>query len=76
MTKHLDQSLTERQTEIIRLTAQGLKMREIAKRLCIETASVNSHLALIAAKLGTRDRALLTVYAVQHRIIEVEVAHD
>lgn len=75
MTKHADQSLTPRQILIIQLTAQGLKMRQIADRLNVEQSTVNSHMDLIARKLGTRDRALLAVYAVQHGLVAVEVSH-
>jgi ATP/maltotriose-dependent transcriptional regulator MalT len=48
--------LTFRETEILGLVANGLKNREIAKRLLISPETVRWHLRTLYNKLGTHDR--------------------
>jgi DNA-binding NarL/FixJ family response regulator len=48
--------LTFREREIARLMEQGLTNKEIAARLCIQSATVKNHVHSILAKLGARRR--------------------
>lgn len=48
--------LTERQSEIVALVAEGLTNREIARRLEISTKTVDHHVSASLAKLGVSDR--------------------
>lgn len=48
--------LTPRETEILRLTAEGYTNKEIADQLTISVKTVETHKAHIAEKLGTRSR--------------------
>jgi DNA-binding NarL/FixJ family response regulator len=57
--------LTERETEILRLIAEGLNNPEIAARLYISNHTVKSHINRIFAKTGSRDRAAAIRYAHQ-----------
>ena len=50
-------SLTDRETEVLALVADGLTNRAVARRLGIGEATVKTHLAHVYAKLGVLDRA-------------------
>ena len=58
--------LSNRETEIIRYVAAGLRNAEVAKRLSIGESTVKTHLNNIFQKLGIRDRVELALYA--HRV--------
>jgi DNA-binding CsgD family transcriptional regulator len=51
-----DDRLTERETEILRRVAEGMRNREIAQALWIAPGTVKKHLDNIYAKLDVRDR--------------------
>ena len=65
--------LSNRETEIIRCIAVGLRNAEVAKRLSIGESTVKTHLNNIFQKLGIRGRVELALYA--HRIGLAEVSH-
>ncbi len=50
-------AITNREREILRLVADGLRTAEIASRLGIADATVNSHIRTATRKLGVRTRA-------------------
>ncbi|HEX5029091.1 MAG TPA: response regulator transcription factor [Gaiellaceae bacterium] len=58
--------LTRRETEILRLLADGLSNREIAERLFISPKTVEHHLSRIYGKLGMSTRAEAAAYAARH----------
>lgn len=58
--------LSNRETEIIRCVAEGLRNAEVAERLSIGESTVKTHLNNIFQKLGIRDRVELALYA--HRV--------
>lgn len=58
--------LSNRETEIVRCVAAGLRNAEVAQRLSIEESTVKTHLNKIFQKLGIRDRVELALYA--HRV--------
>lgn len=50
-------SLTDRETEVLALVADGLTNRAVARKLGISEATVKTHLAHVYTKLGVLDRA-------------------
>ncbi len=57
-----ESSLTERESELMRLVAAGLNNREIAARLYLSEGRVRNALSTILEKLALRDRTQLAVY--------------
>ena len=53
----LDEPLTEREVEILRLAASGISVDEIAAHLCLSPNTVKTHLTHVYAKLGVRGRS-------------------
>lgn len=54
--------LTERETEIAYLVADGYSNKEIAEKLFISEGTVKNHLSKVLSKVGVRDRTQLTLY--------------
>jgi DNA-binding NarL/FixJ family response regulator len=59
------EALTEREREVLRLTAEGCSGGEVAERLFISPRTVESHRASLMRKLGVRNQKELIRYAVQ-----------
>lgn len=63
------QTLTEREREVLQLTARGDTSREIGEKLSISHRTVEKHRENIQAKLELRNAVEMTAYAHQHGII-------
>lgn len=67
--QEMREGLTERETEVLRLVARGMKNEEIARELCIGEGTVKTHLRNIFAKLGLEDRCQAVVYAYEKGLV-------
>jgi DNA-binding NarL/FixJ family response regulator len=59
------ETLTERETDVLRLLAQGSSNKEIALALSIGEKTVKTHVSNILAKLGVPSRTQAALYAVR-----------
>ncbi len=66
----VDDELTQRQVEILRLIAQGRASKEIAFELGLSPKTVDVHRARIMERLQLNDIASLTLYAVRKGLIK------
>lgn len=62
--------LSAREIEVIQLVAEGQSNKEIGEALSLSALTVKSHLARIARKLGTGDRAEMVALACRGGIIQ------
>jgi len=63
------ESLTPRETQVLRLIADGLGNKQIALRLGLSTKTVEKHRQATMNKLNIHDRAGLTRYAFERQLI-------
>jgi DNA-binding NarL/FixJ family response regulator len=63
--QNLDEPLSEREQEILRLLAQGMTNREIAQRLYLAEGTVKNYVTNILGKIGARDRTQAALRAQQ-----------
>lgn len=65
------EKLTERETEVLRLLAEGLSNKEIAARLTIGSKTVKAHVSSILSKLGVVSRTQAALYAARIGLVEL-----
>lgn len=62
--------LTEREREVLALTADGGSVAEVARRLFLGEATVKTHLHHVYEKLGVADRAAAVAHGMRRGLIE------
>lgn len=68
---HATVALSARETEVLRLLAQGHTNAEVAAMLHVSTRTVETHRASLLSKLGVRTRAELVRYAADAGLLDV-----
>ncbi|MGP9537741.1 response regulator [Brachybacterium sp. AOP43-C2-M15] len=63
------QPLTERETDVLRLVAEGYSNREIAGVLHLAEGTVKNHLSVILQKTGARDRTNAVLRALREGLL-------
>lgn len=66
-----EDSLSEREIEILVEVCAGLSNQEIADKLFISKRTVDKHRANILEKTGCKNTANLVVYAIKNRLVEI-----
>ena len=68
------QSLTERETDVLRLLAQGQANKQIARTLSIAEKTVKVHVSNILGKLGVQSRTQATLYAIRIGLVSANAS--
>jgi DNA-binding NarL/FixJ family response regulator len=63
-------SLSDREVEVLSLVAEGMSNKDVGEQLGLSALTVKSHLARIARKLGTGDRAEMVVLAMRAGLVD------
>lgn len=63
------ESLTERETEVLRMLAQGQSNKQIARSLNNTEQTIKSHVSRILSKLGVQSRTQATLYAIRTGLV-------
>ncbi len=67
-----EDTLTDREDDILRLAAKGLRNKDIARDLGLSTRTVEGHLSHIFAKLGVSSRTEAIIFGASHHWYKLE----
>jgi DNA-binding NarL/FixJ family response regulator len=68
------ETLTERETDVLRLLTKGLANKEIARELSIGEKTVKTHVSNVLLKLNVRSRTQAALYAAQIGLAPIDTA--
>lgn len=63
-------ALSEREIQVLQGVAEGCTNKQIGQDLCLSALTVKSHLARIARKMGTGDRAEMVAIGIRQGIVD------
>ena len=66
--------LTTREVQVLQLVAAGLSNREIADKLVISRKTVGNHIEHIYSKIGVSNRAMASLFASRHGLLDLGTA--
>lgn len=66
------ESLSERELQVMLMITMGMKVQEIADKLCLSPKTVNSYRYRIFEKLKVKNDVELTLLAINHGLVESE----
>ncbi len=64
--------LSTREREVLLLAAQGLSSKEVARRLFISERTVQTHLASIYDKLGSKNKTEALLLALKYGVVTLD----
>ena len=70
--KGADDTLSERELEVLKLMARGYRNKEIARELVITEKTAKAHVSNILSKLSVTDRTEAVTIALKRRIIKLD----
>jgi len=65
-----DQTLSDREFQVMRLIASGKTLSEIAELLSLSDKTISTYRARLLEKMGMRTNAELTHYAIQNKLVD------
>jgi len=65
-------TLSERELQVMLMITKGIKVQDIAEKLCLSPKTVNSYRYRIFEKLGVKNDVELTLLAIRYGLIESE----
>ncbi|HEX2916328.1 MAG TPA: response regulator transcription factor [Chloroflexia bacterium] len=65
-------NLTERESEVLRLLAEGKANKEIARHMNLSVATIKTHVSIILGKLGLESRTQAAIYATNNGLLDKE----
>ena len=65
-----DETLSDREYQVMRLIASGKTLREIAALLSLSDKTISTYRARLMEKMGMRTNAELTHYAIQNKLVD------
>ena len=66
------EALTGRETEVLKLVAQGKANKQIARELSIDESTIKSHVHSILSKLGVKSRTQAALHAVRVGLVSAD----
>jgi DNA-binding NarL/FixJ family response regulator len=69
----MDDELTEREIDVLKLVAAGNANKQIADQLSVGEATIKSHVSNILSKLGANDRSHAVTIGLKRGIIELDL---
>ena len=69
--KEENDTLSEREIDVLLGICRGLSTQEIADKLFLSKRTVDTHRANILEKTGSNNTASLVVYAIKHNLVEI-----
>lgn len=66
------ETLSERELQVMLMITKGMKVQEIADKLCLSPKTVNSYRYRIFEKLSVKNDVELTLLAIRHGLVESE----
>lgn len=67
----LNERLSERELDVLKLIVNGLTTQEIAEKLFISPRTVEGHRANLIAKTATRNVVDLVIYSIRNHLVEI-----
>jgi two-component system, NarL family, response regulator LiaR len=68
----VEEELTERETEVLKLMAHGYSNAEIARLMVVSNATVHTHVSRILSKLNVSSRTQAALYALKKGLVTLE----